>query len=287
MRIFHRTKLMLETIKFEHTIFALPFALIAALAAVDGVPSWRDVLWLILAMVGARSSAMMMNRIADIEYDRHNPRTAGRALPSGKLKLSHAWIFTIVTAALLVLAAGMLNPLALWLSPVALLVIWGYSFTKRFTRYSHLVLGLALGIAPSAAWIALTGRLELAPMLLSLAVICWTAGFDIIYACQDYEFDRAAGLHSLPARLGLAPSLRVSAVLHLFAFLLLLNFALLVEFRVAFLLALVPVAALLIFQHRVISASDLSRVNAAFFTANGLISLLLLAGAVLDVLVIK
>lgn len=282
-----RLLIILEMIKFEHTLFALPFALVAALVAKGGIPEWRQLLWLLVAMVGARSSAMTFNRIVDIEYDRRNPRTASRALPAGLVTTAQAWLFTLVTAGLLVLAAWQLNPLALYLSPVALAVVWGYSFTKRFTRLSHLVLGLALGIAPSAAWIALTGALPLPPMILSLAVVCWTAGFDIIYACQDVEFDRKMGLHSIPAKLGLGPALIISSLLHLLAFVGLTAFGVLAGLRYGYFAALLPVTALLVYQHRIVRPNDLSRVNAAFFTANGAISVLLLVGACVDVFWLK
>jgi len=278
-----RLLIILEMIKFEHTLFALPFALIAALAAKGGMPEWRQLGWLLAAMVGARSSAMTFNRIVDIEYDRRNPRTAGRALPAGVVTAAQAWVFTLATAGLLVVAAWQLNPLALWLSPVALAVVWGYSFTKRFTRLSHLALGLALGIAPSAAWIALTGELPLPPVVLTLAVLCWTAGFDIIYACQDVEFDRRIGLYSIPAKLGVGPALLISALLHLLAFAGLAVFGVLAGLKYGYFAALLPVAALLIYQHLIVRPHDLSRVNAAFFTANGAISLLLLVGACVDV----
>ena len=281
-----RLLIILEMIKFEHTLFALPFALVAALLAVRGLPGWGQLGWLLLAMVGARSSAMTFNRLADMEYDRRNPRTERRALPAGLITTAQAWLFTLLTAGLLVLAAAMLNPLACYLSPLALAVIWGYSFTKRFTRYSHLVLGLALGIAPSAAWIALTGKLELPAMLLTLAVICWTAGFDIIYACQDVEFDRNVGLHSLPAKVGLAPALAISSLLHGAAFALLVAAGYVAHLGYGYGLALLPVAVLLLVQHRMVTPTDLSRANAAFFTANGLISLVLLAGTAVDVLIL-
>jgi len=281
--MFRRLRIILEMIKFEHTLFALPFALTAALVAVGGLPSWRQLAWLLVAMVGARSSAMTFNRIADIEFDRRNPRTAKRALPAGLVTTAQAWLFTLITAGLLVLAASQLNPLALYLSPVALMVVWGYSFTKRFTRLSHLVLGLALGIAPSAAWIALTGALPLAPMILSLAVICWTAGFDIIYACQDVEFDRQVGLHSIPSKLGIGPALIISSLLHLLAFGLLIAFGLQAGLKYGYFAALLPVAVLLVYQHWILRPNDLSHLNAAFFTANGMISILLLIGACVDV----
>lgn len=282
-----KLRTILEMIKFEHTLFALPFALTAAVVAARGMPAWWQLGWLLLAMVGARSSAMTFNRIVDIEYDRRNPRTANRALPAGMVTVAQAWLFTLLTAGLLILAAWRLNPLALYLSPIALLIVWGYSFTKRFTRLSHLVLGLALGIAPSAAWIALTGALPLAPMILTLAVICWTAGFDIIYACQDVEFDRQVGLHSVPAKLGIGPALLISSLLHFVAFALLVAFGLLAGLRFGYLGALIPVAGLLLYQHSIVRPHDLSRLNAAFFTANGVISVLLLVGAGVDILLLK
>lgn len=283
--MFRKLGIILEMIKIEHTIFALPFALISALVAAHGLPSWRQLLWLVVAMVGARSSAMTFNRIADRDIDRRNPRTAARALPAGLISTSHAWLFTLCTAALLVIAAWQLNRLALYLSPVALGVVWGYSYTKRFTRCSHLVLGLALGIAPSAAWIALTGTLALPPMLLTVAVLCWTAGFDILYATQDTAYDRQVGLHSLPATLGVAPALIISCWLHLLAFALLLTFGIFAKLGIGYAVALAAVAVLLIIQHRMVRPDDLSRLNAAFFTANGAISLVMLAGVIIDVLV--
>ncbi len=281
--MFRRLGIILEMIKFEHTLFALPFALTAALTAVRGLPTWPQLGWLLVAMVGARSSAMTFNRLADMEIDRQNPRTAGRALPAGLLTRGQAWFFTLLTAGLLVLAAAMLNRLALYLSPVALAVVWGYSYTKRFTRWSHLVLGLALGIAPSAAWIALTGKLPWPPMILTAAVICWTAGFDIIYACQDVEIDHRLGLHSLPSRLGLPRALSISSGLHALAYTLLVAFGVLAPLGWGYAAALVPVAILLVAQHRMVKPDDLSRLNAAFFTANGLISLVLLLGAGIDI----
>jgi 4-hydroxybenzoate polyprenyltransferase len=281
-----RLRIILEMIKFEHTLFALPFALLATFVAMAGLGrvEWVKLGWILLAMVGARSSAMAFNRITDLEFDRRNPRTQTRALPAGLITVSQAWLFTLATAALLVIAAWQLNPLALWLSPVALLVVWAYSLTKRFTAASHLVLGLALGIAPSAAWIALLGRLDVPPMVLSAAVLCWVAGFDIIYASQDIDFDRAVGLHSIPAKLGLPRALTLSSVLHVFAFAGLAAFGWLAGLGWGYGAALLPVAVLLITQHRMVRPDDLSRVNAAFFTANGAISLALLLGAGVDLL---
>lgn len=284
--MFRRLRLILDMIKFEHTLFALPFALMAAFVAMAalGRVDWVKLGWILVAMVGARSSAMAFNRIADLEYDRRNPRTQTRALPAGLITVGQAWLFTLATAALLVVAAWQLNPLALWLSPVALLVVWAYSLMKRITAASHLVLGLALGIAPSAAWIALLGRLDVPPMVLTAAVLCWVAGFDIIYASQDIDFDRAVGLHSIPAKLGLARALGLSSFLHALAFAGLVAFGWLAGLGWGYGAALLPVAILLIAQHRMVRPDDLSRVNAAFFTANGAISLLLLIGAGIDLL---
>jgi len=284
-----RLWIILEMIKIEHTVFALPFALCAALVAARslpaGFPSWAQLGWILLAMVGARSSAMTFNRLVDQEIDLHNPRTATRALPAGVITRGQAWIFTLVTTALFVLASGMLNRLALLLSPLALLIIWGYSYTKRFMTWSHVVLGVALGIAPSAAWIAITGTLALPALVLSAAVVCWTAGFDIIYACQDIAFDRESGLYSLPATFGVPRALVISSLLHAMAFTLLVVFGWLAALRFGYGLSLLPVAALLFWQHRLVHPDDLSRINAAFFTTNGLISLVLLIGTTCDVLV--
>lgn len=281
--MWRRVAVWLEMIKFEHTIFALPFALMAVVTAGEGWPGWGPLGWVLLAMVGARSSAMTMNRILDLRYDAANPRTAARALPAGVISVGQAWLFALATAAALVLAAGMLNRLALWLSPLALLVIWGYSYTKRFTQLSHLVLGLALGVAPSAAWIALTGTLAWPPVVLSAAVLCWTAGFDIIYACQDVEFDRRVGLFSMPARLGVARALQVSTGLHALACVLFAGFGYLAGLGWGYGVAVLLTGGLLTAQHRMVRPDDLRRVNAAFFTANGMVSLVMLAGTLVDI----
>lgn len=263
----------LDMIKFEHSIFALPFALTGALLA------WRaknfqietlgwKLLCIILAMVCARSAAMTFNRLLDASIDAKNPRTAMRHIPSGQLSKSFAWGFLAVTAALFFLASALLNPLCLLLSPVALGVILFYSYTKRFTSLSHLVLGLSLGIAPAAAWIAITGQLDLRIGWLSAAVMLWTAGFDIIYACQDFDFDRRQGLFSIPASLGIARALWVSRALHLATVC-----GLLAATQAFSLSPVAPafVAILLLYEHSLVRANDLSRVNAAFFTVNGVI----------------
>lgn len=270
-----RILVTLEMIKFEHSIFALPFALTGAMLAVRGLPSGRQVLWLIVAMVGARSAAMAFNRIADVKFDALNPRTKMRALPKGELSVQFAAAFTVVSCALLVLAAWELNPLAFRLSPVAIALLLGYSFTKRFTAISHFVLGLCLGASPIAAWIALRGDVGVPVLLLGAAVTLWVAGFDIIYACQDVEFDHALGLHSIPKRFGVRSALRVSTLLHIGTLALLVAVARMEGLGWVALAGLAVVGALLVYEHSLVKPSDLSRVNAAFFTINGFVSILL------------
>jgi len=275
-----RIRTVLEMIKFEHSVFALPFALTAALLAARyapasrGWPSARQIFWITVAMVGARSAAMTMNRIADVHYDRLNPRTANRALVTGSLSLRFAWAFALVSSVALVLAAWQLNPLALELSPVALAVLFFYSYTKRFTTWSHLVLGFCLGMSPAAAWIAITGGLDRRMLILCAAVTLWVAGFDVLYACQDIEFDKEAGLYSVPKTFGVARALGVARSMHA------LMVALLGWLAWSFHLpwpawaGIAVVAALLGYEHSLVKPNDLSRINAAFFTLNGYISLL-------------
>jgi 4-hydroxybenzoate polyprenyltransferase len=259
-------------IKFSHSVFALPFALASLALAADEGLSLRQVFWILVAMVGARSAAMGFNRLADHGIDARNPRTAGRELPRGILSRAEVWAFVLVSASALVLAAGMLNPLCLALSPVALLVVFGYSYAKRFTALSHLILGLALGIAPVGAWLAVRGAFAPAPIVLGCAVLAWVAGFDTIYACQDADFDRREGLHSLPAKLGIGPALAVARVLHVAAVALLAALYGLAPLHPLYLLGVGAVAALLAYEHSLVRADDLSRVDVAFFTLNGWIS---------------
>ncbi len=260
-------------IKFSHSIFALPFALSsAALAARQGF-RWSQVLWILVAMVGARSAAMGFNRLADQAIDAGNPRTAGRELPRGVLSRTEVWSFVLLSAAALVAAAAMLNPLCLALSPLALVIVFGYSYTKRFTPASHLVLGLALSLAPLGAWLAIRGAFSSTPLMLAGAVLFWVAGFDTIYSCQDADFDRAAGLHSLPARLGIARALTLARIFHLAAVVLLAAVFLLEELHLVYLPGVLALALLLVYEHSLVKADDLSQVNAAFFTVNGWISL--------------
>jgi 4-hydroxybenzoate polyprenyltransferase len=259
-------------IKFSHSVFALPFALSSAAIAASGHVPWPALPWIVLAMIGARSAAMGFNRLADQAIDARNPRTAGRELPRGVLKRSEVWAFVVLSGAALVFAAAMLNPVCLALSPVALLVVFGYSYTKRFTALSHLVLGLSLGIAPIGAWLAVRGTFDVVPLVIALAVMAWVAGFDTVYACQDVDFDRQAGLHSLPARLGVAGALRVARVLHVLAVLLLASVYVLAPLHPAYLGGVAAVALLLVYEHSLVRADDLSRIDAAFFTVNGWIS---------------
>ena len=266
----------LEMIKIEHTLFALPFAFLGAVLAANGLPTLHQLVWITLAMVGARSTAMAFNRIADREYDALNPRTATRALPAGLLPVGFVWVFTIVSAVLFFVAAAMLNRLALILAPVALASIVLYSYSKRWTLLSHVVLGWCLSIAPTGAWIAVRGTLDSPiPLLLSLVVLLWTAGFDVLYACQDYEFDSKTGLHSIPRRFGIANSLLIARLFHLCAFLALLTLYWITQLGVVALIGVLATGILLVYQHRLVRADDLSKLNAAFFTTNAFVSVIL------------
>jgi 4-hydroxybenzoate polyprenyltransferase len=284
--------LTLEMIKFEHSVFALPFALTGALLAVreDGFATanimWKLV-WIVVAMVAARSAAMAFNRVIDADIDARNPRTAMRHLPSGVLTRAFAWAFVAVSSLVFILAAGALNPLCLKLAPVALAVVLTYSFTKRFTSLSHVVLGFALGIAPAAAWIAIRGTLEPRILWLTAAVTFWTAGFDIIYSCQDYDFDRREGLFSLPKRLGIAGALWVSRTFHL-AMLVCLGM-LVAQFNLGPIgwTGTAVVAALVAYEHRLVRADNLSRIDAAFFTMNGWVSVLFFVFVTADILFLR
>jgi 4-hydroxybenzoate polyprenyltransferase len=274
MPVLHNLRVTLEMIKWEHSIFALPFALCGAMLAANGVPAVHQLLWIIVAMVAARSAAMAFNRLADAAMDAANPRTRTRALPAGHLTPAFVVTFVVISSAVFVLAAAQFNRLTLWLSPVALAVLLLYSYTKRFTRWSHLVLGIALGIAPAAAWIAVRGSLDPRILLLTAAVTFWVGGFDVLYACQDYDFDRQSGLHSIPRFIGIRRALGVARGFHVIMLLLLT--ALVWSFGLG-MLAVVGVgvvAALLAYEHSLVSGDDLSKLNAAFFTMNGVISIL-------------
>src|ERR1700735_2674382 len=259
-------------IKWEHSIFALPFALCGAMLAAGGLPTAHQVAWIIVAMVAARSAAMAFNRLADASIDAANPRTSTRVLPAGQLTPAFVATFVVISSAVFIAAAAQLNRLALWLSPLALAILLLYSHTKRFTRWSHLVLGLALGIAPAAAWIAVRGSLDPRILILTAAVTFWVAGFDILYACQDFEFDRRAALHSIPRHLGIPRALSIARAFHLIMLLLLI--ALLPAFALGKLaiVGIIAVMFLLLYEHSLVKPDNLSRLNAAFFTMNGVIS---------------
>ena len=267
-------------IKFEHSVFALPFALTGALLAAratkHGWPTPQQILWIAVAMVAARSAAMTINRIVDLRFDKENPRTKMRALATGALSVSFAWSFTIAAVALFFVAAWRLNRLALKLAPVAIVILFFYSYTKRFTNWSHLFLGFALGISPAAAWIAITGSLDWRMLILCAAVTLWVGGFDVLYACQDVDFDKEAGLFSVPKRFGIANALVIARVMHAGVVVLLSWLAASFGLPWPAWAGIVVVATLLAYEHSLVTANDLSKLNAAFFTVNGYISMLFL-----------
>jgi 4-hydroxybenzoate polyprenyltransferase len=274
-------------IKWEHSVFALPFALCGATLAARGVPLVRQLLWIIVCMVSARSAAMAFNRLADHEIDGANPRTKMRALPAGHLSRQFVVAFIVVSCTIFVFGASQLNRLALLLSPVALAVVMIYSYTKRFTRWSHLVLGFALGIAPAAAWIAIRGSLDPRILILTAAVTCWVAGFDVLYACQDYDFDCGAGLHSVPRYFGIKNALLTARLLHIIMLALLVSLVITFHLGWIAVAGVVAVAALLGYEHSLVSHNDLSKLNAAFFTMNGVISVMFFFFVAADVLIRK
>jgi 4-hydroxybenzoate polyprenyltransferase len=276
---FQRVRLTLEMIKFEHSVFALPFALTGALLA------WRDadferqglawrLFWIVVCMVAARSVAMAFNRVLDADIDAENPRTASRHLPAGALSRRFAWGFIIVWCLVFIFATSQLNPLCQLLAPVALGIVMFYSFTKRFTAFSHIVLGLSLGIAPAAAWIAMRGSLDLHILWLTAAVTLWTAGFDMIYACQDYAFDVHSGLHSVPQKFGIVGALWISRAMHVGMLICLVVLVRLFELGAFAWVGIAAVAGLLLWEHRLVKADDLSKIDAAFFTMNGYVSVI-------------
>jgi 4-hydroxybenzoate polyprenyltransferase len=277
-----RIGLYLEMVKVAHTVFALPFALMGAFLAAGGMPSGRTVFYVVLAMVGGRSAAMGFNRVVDAEIDARNPRTKGRAIPAGQVSKPMAGVFIFLSVLLLMLSAAKLNSLCLKLSPVLLLLLFSYSYTKRFTWMSHVVLGLCLGTAPLAAWIAVTGEFDPRILVVSFAVLCWVAGFDVLYALQDIEFDRSMGLHSIPRFLGVGRSLWVARAFHFaMAALLLLGYHI---FRLGgwYLAGWGLCVAVLVYEHAILSEDDLSRLNVAFFNLNGVVSIALCLFTYLD-----
>jgi 4-hydroxybenzoate polyprenyltransferase len=274
--------IVLRMIKIEHSVFALPFAIISALVAAKGLPEWRVLLWIFVAMVSARSCAMAFNRLADWKFDRLNPRTKNWPLAADLLSKRFVMLFILFCTTIFVFAASQLNHLALLLSPLAIAIICFYSLTKRFTALSHWFIGLALGVAPAGAWIAVRGSLEFLPIWLSFAILFWTAGFDLIYSCQDAEFDREQNLHSIPSRFGIKTALILSGICHVLTVALLSIFGIQAGLGRLYFTGVILVAILLFYEHTLVRPNDLTRVNEAFFTVNGLISVLLLVFCSLD-----
>ena len=285
MPLLRNLRVTLEMIKWEHSVFALPFALCGAMLAASGLPSGRQLAWIVVAMISARSAAMAFNRVADAAIDAANPRTQTRALPAGTLSPTFVTTFVVLSCAIFIFAAAQLNRLSLILSPIALAILLLYSYTKRVTRWSHLVLGFALGMAPAAAWIAVRGSLDPRILLLTAAVTFWVAGFDVLYACQDYEFDRNANLHSVPRYFGIRRALFVARLFHALMLLLLITVILSFGLGKLAVAGVVAVAVLLAYEHSLVSPADLSKLNAAFFTMNGVISVVFFAFVAADILV--
>ncbi|HEX4664514.1 MAG TPA: UbiA-like polyprenyltransferase [Terriglobales bacterium] len=284
MSTLNSVRVSLEMIKWEHSVFALPFALCGAMLAAEGWPAAWQLVWIIVAMVSARSAAMAFNRFVDAEIDAANPRTKTRAVPAGVLTKEFVAVFVVVASAVFVLAAAMLNRLTLILSPVALAIVFLYSYTKRFTRWSHLVLGFALGVAPAAAWIAIRGSLDIRILLLTGVVTFWVAGFDVLYACHDCEFDASFGLHSIPRHYGIRRALLLARLMHMGMLLLLLGLVVAFGLGKLAMAGVVTVALLLAYEHSLVSSRDLSKLNAAFFTMNGVIAVVLFVFVAADLL---
>jgi len=282
--IFTRIRIFLEMIKFSHTVFALPFALTGAFLAARGLPSWPQLFWIVMAMVGARTAAMGLNRVIDAEIDAENPRTSGRAIPAGLIGRGAVLFFIVVSVLLMFYAAARLNPLCFKLAPVALIFLVLYSYCKRFTSLAHLVLGICLGAAPVGAWIAIRGDVGLPVILLGLAVLFWVAGFDILYALQDLEFDKQRGLHSIPVRLGVNGSLWTARGCHLLMVALLASVAVLLELGAFFTAGLVAAIIMILYEHWLLRDGDLARLDAAFFNMNGYVSVTIAAATLIDLL---
>lgn len=282
--VFRKVKIFLEMIRFEHTIFALPFAYVGALLTEKRVPALHDLIWITLAMVGARTAAMSLNRIIDRRLDAKNPRTANRALPRGLLSVTEVWVYVFLSFALLLYSAKQLSPLAFKLFPVAVAVLFIYSYTKRFTWTCHLFLGAALGLAPLGSWIAVKNQFDWAPLLLAAGVMFWVAGFDIIYACDDYEFDRQEGVYSIPARFGIKKALVISTLFHVASPLFFVAAGFLAGVGMLYYLGVILAVALLAWQHVIVRPDDLSRAGVAFFNLNGTLSVIMFLFTLLDVL---
>lgn len=271
-------------VDFGHTLFGLPFAYLGAFLAIKGIPSFSQLFWITVAMVTARTAALCLNRIIDRHYDRLNPRTADWVLASGKLPIKWIWVFVFICLILLIYSAGQLNDLCLKLSPLAVIILWGYSYTKRFTWWCHLILGIAIGIGPVGAWIAITGTFDWQPIVLAAAVACWIAGFDTMYACQDIEFDRSRGLYSIPARFGERGALLFSAVFHVFTVIFLILTGLILNLGILYYVGVIFAAIVLIYEHLIVKPGDLSKVNFASFKINRYVGLIIFITTLMDIL---
>lgn len=271
-------------IDFGHTLFGLPFAYLGAFLAAGGIPAIEQLLWITLAMVGARTAALCLNRIIDRHYDRANPRTSDWVLASGKLSVKWIWVFVFICLGLLIYSAAKLNELCLWLSPLAVIILWGYSYTKRFTWWCHLILGIAIGIGPVGAWIAITGTFNWQPLLLAAAVACWIAGFDTMYACQDIEFDRQQGLYSIPARFGEEGALIFSSVFHIFTIIFLILTGLVLHLGFIYYSGVLFAGGVLLYEHIIVKPGDLSQVNFASFKINHYVGLIIFVTTLIDIM---
>lgn len=271
----NKVKVFSEMIKIEHTVFALPFAYVGALIAKGGNPGWDKLFWITIAMLGARTAAMSLNRVIDRHIDANNPRTVGRAIPQGLLSVAEVWGYVLGSFLLLFLAAAQLNPLCVKLMPIAVLFLAIYPYTKRFSWLCHVVLGISLGLAPLGAWVGVNGTIDLAPIMLALGVTFWCAGFDVVYACQDFDFDRQVGLHSVPARFGLKKALWISSAFHVLAIIFLATTGIMLSLGVFYMVGVVIAAALLWYEHSLVKPHDLSRLDAAFFSMNGILSVMM------------
>ncbi|HZK43680.1 MAG TPA: UbiA-like polyprenyltransferase [Syntrophomonadaceae bacterium] len=279
-----KLKLFLKMVDIEHTLFGLPFAYLGAFLAIKGIPSLFQLFWITMAMISARTAALCLNRLIDRHFDRANPRTEDWVLASGQLSIKWIWFFVFICFILLAYSAGQLNPLCLKLSPLAVLILWLYSYTKRFTWWCHLILGIAIGIGPIGAWIAITGTFDWQPIVLGAAVACWIAGFDTMYACQDIEFDREQGLYSIPARFGEKGALMFSAFFHIFTVIFLVLTGVILKLGLVYYLGVVFVALLLIYEHSIVKPGDLSRVNFASFKINRYVGLIIFITTLIDIL---
>ncbi len=283
--LYQRVASILHLIKFSHTIFSFPFAVMSAFLAAGGMPGAKQLLLILAALITARSAAMSFNRLIDAGYDAQNPRTAYRVTLQNEIGRINVWAFTILCCILFFTFAWMLNWLAFAMAPLAIVIIFGYSYTKRFTHLSHFVLGLALALSPIGAWVGVRGSLDAAPFLLALAVVLWTAGFDVIYACQDLEHDIRSGLHSIPKKLGISGALALSGALHLFMIFVLLAIPRFSRLGILYTIGVCIVAALLFYEHSLVKPKDLSKINTAFFTVNGIISMGLMGITLIDLFV--